>query len=166
MYFELVKQALSASLGVIATSRRLTREQALKKVSDHLAVMSEQWYAGEAPQIAYDDPLCRWAYVYAQVPALANLFENVIRICAQGRAEFRRKLTGEKVSVLVFGGGPGTELLGLAKYFLISGTRSAQIEVEFNSVDRVAAWIENITLIKDEINKVYAEGFGERLLLP
>jgi hypothetical protein len=101
--------------------------------------MSEQWFAGEAPQIAYDDPLCRWAYVFAHVPANANLFEKVIQICTDGHAEFRKTLHGEETSLLVFGGGPGTELLGLAKYFFYNAAGQDQTDVEFQFVDRVAA---------------------------
>lgn len=106
MYFEATKSILSLPLEAIAKSRKIKRAQALKQATKHLSVMTEQWFAGEVPQIAYDDPLCRWAYVYAHVPAHANLFENVLQICAQGRAGFRKMLTGEELSVLVFGGGP------------------------------------------------------------
>jgi hypothetical protein len=118
VYFEATRRILSLSLETIAKARKLNRSQALKKAGDYLATMSEQWYAGEAPQIAYEDPLCRWAYVFAHVPANANLFEEVIEICASGNKEFREALNGDEASLLVFGGGPGTELLGLAKYFL------------------------------------------------
>lgn len=162
MYFEATKRILSASLDAIARSRRLTRSQALKKATDYLAIMSEQWYAGDAPQIAYDDPLCRWAYVYAHVPVHANLFETVIRTCAAGSVEFREKLHAEDVSLLVFGGGPGTELLGLAKYFLRKPNDDEQTEVEFQLVDRVAAWGENLTAMQHEINNIYANEFGSK----
>lgn len=166
MYFEATNRILSVSLGAIAKARKLTRSQALKKAADYLAVMSDQWYTGEAPQIAYDDPLCRWAYVYAHVPVHANLFEKVIKLCSDGRAEFRKKLNGEEVSVLVFGGGPGTELLGLAKYFFNNANEGMQTEVEFCLVDRVAAWTENLASIQEEINCIYADKYGPKRKWP
>src|SRR5262245_34251643 len=128
MYFEATKRILSVSLESIARSRKLTRPQVLKKAASHLKLMSDQWYAGEAPQIAYDDPLCRWAYVFAHVPAHANLFEKVIGICAKVCPEFGQVLHAEEVSMLVFGGGPGTELLGLAKYYLNSAKGGGQAD--------------------------------------
>ena len=166
MYFEATKRILSVSLELIATSRKLTRPQALKKVADYLKSMSDQWYTGEAPQIAYDDPLCRWAYVFAHVPVHANLFEKVISICAGRRQEFGQLLHAEEVSLLVFGGGPGTELLGLAKYYLNSVKEGGQTDVEFQFVDRVAAWSENLVSIQDEINSIYKSKFGAKRKWP
>src|SRR6476660_2388009 len=106
--------------------------------------MSDEWFSGQAPNIAYEDPLCRWAYTYAHVPVNANLFERVIEQCASSREAFRAELHEEEISVLVFGGGPGTELLGLAKYFSKQaeekGDDHSQVEVDIDIVDRVPAW--------------------------
>jgi hypothetical protein len=166
MYFEVTKRILSLSLDSIAKLRKITRGQALKQAAKYLALMSDQWYAGEAPQIAYEDPLCRWAYVYAHVPAHANLFEKVLEICARGQVAFRNKLSAEELSVIVFGGGPGTELLGLAKYFFNNATDGVQTDVEFQLVDRVSAWSENLTSMQSEINNIYAERFGRKRRWP
>jgi len=97
--------------------------------------MTEQWFAGEAPTIAYDDPLCRWAYMYAHAPAQANLFHNVLVEAVRQSRHFGRKLIQEEVSMVVFGGGPGTELLGLAKYYL-GLTGREQVEVRIDIIDR------------------------------
>jgi len=61
-------------------------------------------------------------------------------------------------------GGPGTELLGLAKYYLdrAEGGKHEQIEVRIDSIDRVPEWIENVSWIKAEIAKAYTKQFGKR----
>jgi hypothetical protein len=61
-------------------------------------------------------------------------------------------------------GGPGTELLGLAKYYLdrAEGGKHEQIEVRIDSIDRVPEWIENVSWIKAEIAKAHTKQFGKR----
>jgi hypothetical protein len=139
MLFSAVKRILLRNIVAIARSRRLNADQVVQKVATHLESMTDEWYAGEAPSIAYDDPLCRWAYMYAHAPVQANLFHNVLVEAGRRSTPFGRKLIQEEVSMVVFGGGPGTELLGLAKYYLDlegHGTRE-QIEVRLDVIDRV-----------------------------
>jgi hypothetical protein len=103
------------------------------------------------------------------VPVNANLFEEVIEICSSGREEFREALNGDEISMLVFGGGPGTELLGLAKYFLRAKkyhSKDNQTDVEFALVDRVAAWGENLASIQEEIKSIYTAELGEKRKWP
>jgi len=59
--------------------------------------------------------------------------------------------------LVVFGGGPETELLGIAKYYLdrAEGGKHAQVEIRIDSIDRVSEWIENVSWIKAEIAKAY-----------
>jgi hypothetical protein len=61
-------------------------------------------------------------------------------------------------------GGPGTELLGLAKYYLdrAEGGKHEQIEVRIDSIDRVPEWIQNVSWIKAEIAKAHTKQFGKR----
>jgi hypothetical protein len=108
--------------------------------------------------------LCRWAYTFAHAAVQANLFYRVL-IEARRRSEsLRRKLIHEELSLVVFGGGPGTELLGIAKYYLgrAEGGKHAQVEIRIDSIDRVSEWIENVSWIKAEIAKAYTEKFGKR----
>src|ERR1043166_422457 len=115
MYFEAIKRILLLNIQEIANSRRMTVKQAIETAARHLSSMSEQWFAGKKPTIAYDDPVCRWAYMYAHAAVNANIFERVLDRCKQHQ-KFSDKLSEEEFSVLIFGGGPGTELLGLAKH--------------------------------------------------
>jgi hypothetical protein len=61
-------------------------------------------------------------------------------------------------------GGPGTELLGLAKYYLrrAGDEGHEQTDFEIDVIDEGVAWTENVSWIKNEIYRVYAQEFGER----
>jgi hypothetical protein len=166
MFFSVVDKILRRNLLTIAISRNLNVDQAKDAVVRHLSSMSAEWYSGEAPNIAYEDPLCRWAYMFAHVPVQANLFQRVIEECARGDQPFREKLGQPTLSMVIFGGGPGTELLGLAKYYLKQGkdedAEHSQVDVDLDVIDRVGAWNENVALVKDEISSVYATEFGSK----
>src|SRR5262249_45832288 len=77
----------------------------------------------------------------------------------------RQKLVADELSAVVFGGGPGTELLGLAKCYLEQANgreHHQQVEIRVDVIDRVSAWSENVSWIKDEISRVYSGRFGKR----
>ena len=116
-YFEIVKSALDALLTGICVHKGLNPEQALAMVGQHLETMSKEWFSGDTPNIAYGDPLCRFAYLYSHTAVNANLCEDCIR-SLDGIGEQvlgRLNETGE-LRVCAFGGGPGTELLALSKF--------------------------------------------------
>ena len=164
MLFRAINSILLQNLRAIARSRNLDANQAAEKIAAHIKDMQGQWFAEEPPAIEYEDPLCRWAYLFAHVPVQANLFQRVLIEAGRHCEAFGRKLIGDKLSMVVLGGGPGTELLGLAKYYVerakLVGCRE-QIEIRVDIIDRVAAWVENVPWIKDEIAKIYTEEFGK-----
>jgi len=163
MYYEIVKRLLGLSIQEIAESRKLNGKQALQVASKYLATMSTEWFKGKAPTIAYDDPLCRWAYIFAHVAVHANCLEAVIRKCESASAKFSKRIRRDELSILTFGGGPGTELMALAKHFAFlkdqnKGKDYNQVDVRLTIVDRISAWSENITLVQEEIDRVYKNG--------
>ena len=114
--FEMVRSALDQTLTVLCHRKGLTEIEAQKKLVEHLQGMSNQWYSGLRPTIAYDDPLCRLAYLYCHVAVNSNLFERCIRETPHICEYLNSKLSSDGLRICGFGGGPGTELLGLAKH--------------------------------------------------
>jgi hypothetical protein len=62
-YFQTIKSALDASFHAICRHMAVTEQQAHKLVEGHLKSMSREWRSGKTPNIAYGDPLCRFAYL-------------------------------------------------------------------------------------------------------
>jgi hypothetical protein len=165
MILSAVRTILLRNAAQIAKSRGLTGKQMMQKAAQHLDTMRSEWFTGEAPNIAYEDPVCRWAYMFMHAAVQANLFQKVLWECEVRSKAFRRKLDGEDLSVVVLGGGPGTELLGLAKHYLSRADdeeERVQTEVRIDIIDRVSAWSENVSWIKEEISKDYSKRFGKR----
>ena len=73
-------------------------------------------YRSQNPQIDYRDPLCRLGYLYRHAAANATAFErglNNSNLLANFSDAGKQDL-----NVCAVGGGPGTELLGLAKHLI------------------------------------------------
>lgn len=171
MYYEIVKSLLASSIGEIATSRNLSGRQALDIADNYLKTMSAEWFAGKRPTIAYEDPLCRWAYIYAHVAVHANCLKSVLGKCEAKSRKFADKMRQSDLSILTFGGGPGTELIALAKHFAKlkeedTGGNFDQVEVEIALVDRVGSWSENINAVRSEIGRLYKAEFGKKTKWP
>lgn len=121
-YFKLAKSVLDRSVELACDARGISSEDGLKMLAEHLRTMSEEWFNGSVPNIAYEDPFLRLAYVYCHVPANANLIEIAVRKTPQLADLMLDRLGGEgELRVCVLGGGPGTELLALAKHLWNKG---------------------------------------------
>jgi hypothetical protein len=165
-YFQIVKSALDALLAGICAHKGLSGVQALKMVEGHLRTMSKEWFSGEAPNIAYGDPLCRFAYLYSHTAVNANLCEVAVRsLPAVGPHILDRLNTIGELRVCAFGGGPGTELLALSK-FLTGKKGLGQLqphgEVNFTLLDYVPEWAESWNALEAAIKRDFLTTFGHK----
>jgi hypothetical protein len=163
--FSAVNRILRQNIIPIARSQGLkTEDEIIAAIVGHLDRMAAEWRSGKKPNIAYEDPLCRWAYMFRQVPVQANLFRRVVEECDTHSLQFHEKLRRDELSMVILGGGPGTELLGLAKYYLrrADDEKRAQTDFEIDVIDHVVGWNENVSWIRNEINRVYSGEFGEK----
>lgn len=165
-YFQIVKSALDALLAGICTHKGVSRSQALQMVEGHLRTMSKEWFSGEAPNIAYGDPLCRFAYLYSHTAVNANLCEVAIRsIPAVGHHILDRLNTAGELRVCAFGGGPGTELLALSKFLTKKkelGELQPHGEVNFTLLDYVPEWAESWNALEAAIKRDFQATFGHK----
>jgi hypothetical protein len=74
-YFEVVRRALDTLVDGICRHRNVRRPVAMKMAAAHLQTMRDEWFSGDTPNIAYEDPLCRFAYLYCHTAVNANLCE-------------------------------------------------------------------------------------------
>lgn len=152
-YFEIIKTVLDASLAKVCANRGVQLQQGHTLLAQHLKTMSDAWFSGEAPNIAYGDPFCRLAYLYCHVAANAAICELAIResgplldfITAKAASE-------EELRVCAFGGGPGTELLALAKHLNNNPIGQAPLQLRFTILDRVNEWAESWAAIERAID--------------
>jgi Putative SAM-dependent methyltransferase len=139
MYIQIVKAVLDEVVEFYATDLGLSVGEILAQIRAHIDNTAKE-HRQDEPEIEYGDPLCRLGYLYRHATANATLFRRVLRdsdsLKAKVRAAKRKTL-----SICSVGGGPGTELLGLAKYFL-EWPIDLPRKIKFTVLDNVAQWSE------------------------
>lgn len=166
-YFETIKSALDASIGGICRLRGVTPDQAHQMAKQHLELMRDEWFSGTKPNIAYQDPICRFAYLYCHTAVNANLCEFALRSSPDVVALINTKLnTLGELRVCAFGGGPGTELLALTKHLCKTRTAGTHGVVQFTLLDYVPEWAESWNALERSIRATLAKKYGPFIKWP
>lgn len=166
-YFRTVRAVLERNSAAIAELQEVTTEQFQQMMICHLKQMSEEYYKKQKPKISYDDPICRAAYLYCYVAANANLCERAIKNSDDLKELIETRCDEEgELKVCAFGGGPGTELLALAKYLIGKRKKGPPITLSFLLLDDVPEWAETWFLLEGQIRKFLKEQFGKNSSWP
>ncbi len=161
-FFETVASMLDAQVPALAADLGMSVPELHSRMATHLDTMAKEWRAQRTPSIAYEDPICRLAYIFGHVPINANLFyhalvEPYVDLLAQGLFSSLGESIrshAEKVGRLrlcAFGGGPGTELIALSKYLSKNPISRAHFDLEFLLLDEVREWAESWEAMKEAI---------------
>jgi hypothetical protein len=160
-YFKALRAILDEAIPGIGGQRGLSGDEVRGALVGHLQCFSREYRTGCKPQNPYHDPLCRLAYVYCYLPANANLCEIAIKRSDDLSELVTDRLEEEgELKVCAFGGGPGTELLALAK-FLINEKRKARGSVSFTLLDEIEEWAETWSLTEKQIRSFLKSTFGK-----
>jgi hypothetical protein len=161
-YFEIIHDIVDPNIDYIARTSEISRLDICKKIREYCEIMRVAWYSNQNPNIPYHDPLCRLAYLYSTVPVNANLvefvfendndIENYLDSCQSKKGS---------VSICVFGGGPGTEILGLAKR-IEKRRLDDQISLRYVLLDKVTEWQESLIEIESQIETRLRNKIGKR----
>jgi len=129
-YFEIVGETLDRSYGDIEdTEKDKLITKRLSELSAHYAKLLT------TGGTSYSDEITRFAYVFRYATAHADYLHQVVTYSP----DLRNALAGDAVTVSCIGGGPGSDVLGLLKYFLSSNKPQKLI---FFILDRESAWGE------------------------
>lgn len=158
MYIELVKKVLTLAVKSHTAATGKKAKDVLKEIREHIDATQDEHFCDD-PDISYSDALCRLGYLYRHATANATLFQRVLEASPELRAKVKAANAG-KLHVCAVGGGPGTELLGLAK-FLMNKSKSIPRKITFTVLDRVPEWAETWKQLadatEDELRTVLAD---------
>jgi hypothetical protein len=159
-YFQIVHDVLEENIAALVERSGKSRKDIAEGIKAQAAECSAQWFSGDVPAINYQNPLCRLSYLYAVVPATANLIQDIF--ANDELREHFRKVQKDKgtVSVCAFGGGPGTELLGISKW--VETTKPKEpIFLEYLLLDRVNEWLDSWMALKKQIESRFRKFYGK-----
>lgn len=107
------------------------KDAAINKAIQHLIAEYRDLTVGD--DISYTEPEVRFAYILRYVPSHACLVTEIIRRCPELEVLFK----WEEVEVAAIGGGPGSEVVGIAKH---CAERHLKGVIAFNLYDHDPAW--------------------------
>lgn len=159
MYIELVRRVIEEAVELHVASSQESLEEVLDKIDAHIEATSHE-YRRDEPEIQYDEPLCRLAYLYMHAAANATVFERVISESDDLRLKISNASQGV-LNICSMGGGPGTELLGLAKYLLNRPDLIPPRKISFAVVDNVSAWADTWTQLAEATEEELRSSFNQ-----
>ena len=145
MYLKIIRKILETRVLSYAQDNNLSEEQVLLEIRQKMDHTSRE-YRSQNPQIDYGDPLCRLGYLYRHAAANATAFERALNN-SNLLANFS-DAGKQDLNVCAVGGGPGTELLGLAKH-LIDKKDYLPRKIDFTVLDLIPSWAETWQDLED-----------------
>ena len=132
--------------------------------------MSEEYHGGHPPEIPFESLVYRSAYLYEYAPANALAVEAVLNDAAEDQGLISGLLTSKlQISLCCLGGGPGSEILGVAKWLVRQQLSATQMEVVV--IDKCLEWRNQWKSVRDTLNTNFLAGSsnsaqGRRLVVP
>lgn len=159
-FFTTINSVLDQAISDICRVQRISEANALERARQFLVDTSAQYYS-EDPHVAYEDPLCRWAYLYTYVGAHANLLDNALCNLDPLQNFLLSKIhSSQSLSICSLGGGPGSELLGFVKFIERTKNPGDCINLQFSLIDRVPQWDDSWHALVNGLENTFKSNYG------
>ena len=163
MYVDIVREVVETAISTYADSHGQAEPRVRRNIRKEIDHTATEHYNDE-PSINYDDPLCRLGYLYRHAPANATLFEHVLT--TSDEVSLKELCADQRVlNVCAVGGGPGTELLGIAKC-LLQRPRWMPLKIAFTVLDNVPHWAETWQHLADVIEARFSSSLVDSGVQP
>ena len=135
----------------------LTLDKFVPRVEEAILHMRDEYYSQKRPEISFGDPYYRSAYLYKYAPATALAVEAVLNY----DANHQRLISGllrskQRISLCCLGGGPGSEIVGVAKWIARQQLDATQLEVVVT--DKYPQWKREWKFVRDTLNTNFSAG--------
>lgn len=140
-----------------------SRSQFVAQVAEYRRMIRDEYYSNRKPNLPFQEPLCRIAYLLSQVPAIAHLVEVVFDRDNGLKDWFISTCKNQNgISICTLGGGPGTEILGLTKWV---ERQQLPTNVLLNTLitDKVVQWGEDWVNLRNQIHCQLADRYGQNM---
>ncbi|MHC5610845.1 MAG: hypothetical protein ACYTXA_07455 [Nostoc sp.] len=159
-FFELLNTVIDKETDFISNQLEIPVELVYELILEEAERNQAEWYSNEVPNLNYQDPACRLAYLYIVAAANASTFQHVL----ESNEDLRNYVLGiakerHEVKICAFGAGPGTELMAMAKFFEQQNLGFSVI-VDFQLLDKVQEWASSWYGIRDQLKESFRNLYG------
>ena len=156
-YFDIVGKAFGDWVDSITSEYAFSREDIKLHVKDFINRLQKEYRSNDVPDIPFSHQFIRWSYLCWATPPNALLFESVLKNDPDLQHFIGTLVQNHKrISVCCIGGGPGSEILGLAKWTELQQLNLPQLDVLVT--DKFPEWQENWEAVQRLINTTMREG--------
>ena len=149
--FKSIGNVLDQSVSDWTLNTGLPLDQFVPQVKDAILRMHDEYYSRKRPEIPFDDLVYRSAYLYKYAPANALAVEAVLNDDAKDQRLISSLLTSQqRISLCCLGGGPGSEIVGVAKWIVRQQLGATQLEVVVT--DKYPQWKGQWESVRDTLN--------------
>ena len=158
--FKVIGKVLDKSLEIEAVQKGLDLETVGTEIFESIEQIRSEYYSNAIPVIPFQDLRLRQAYLYWAAPVNALAFKSAIDGDASIRELILQRLRNKGVlRVCCIGGGPGSEVFGLAKWTERNFSGPAEIDVLVT--DKFVEWRSIWRMLRDEINQGFSEHYSD-----
>ena len=152
---ELIRNVLDHCVSDRTCDTDLVLDSFVSYVEKAILNMSTEYHSQERPSITFDGLLYRTAYLYEYAPANALAFEALLNDDTKEQGLISSLLTSERsISLCCLGAGPGSEIVGVAKWIL--GQQLGGTELEVVVTDKYQQWQRQWESVRDTLNNFVA----------
>lgn len=159
-FFKILGPVIEKEIGIITRQRGISIDNTYDLIRAEAIRNQREWYSNRVPNLNYEDPICRLAYLYIVAAANAGTFKHVLEKHAGLHKYILKKATDNgEIKICAFGAGPGTELLAMAKFFYELEI-GIYVQADFHLLDKVKEWASSWYGIRDEVNRTFRTLFS------
>ena len=137
----------------------------VSQVKEAILHMRREYNRKKRPEIPFGDPVYRLAYLYEYAPANALAVEAVLNDDAKNQRLISGLLTSKQcISLCCLGGGPGSEVVGVAKWIVRQQLDTTQLEVLVT--DKYPQWKDQWKSVRDTLNTNFSAGGAVSAKIP
>ena len=157
--FKSIGNVLDQSVSDWKLSTGLPLDSLVPRVEQAIQRMRCEYRNGDRPEIPFYNPVYRSAYLYQYAPANALAVEAVINHDAKNQRLISGLLTSQQhISLCCLGGGPGSEILGIAKW--IERQRVEQVVLQVLVTDKYREWDHEWKSLVRAVNSIRVQSLG------
>ena len=139
IYNEIIAPVIEELVHDYSSSEGVEISYVYKQIKNIIPKIIDEYFSGQPPQINYSNFFVRIGYLHRLLPGLVYNYRDLIKK-ALSLGYFKEK----EIRVIVFGGGPGTELLAIS-------TILKRKNINFCLTDKFDSWADCWDLLKDKI---------------
>lgn len=159
-FFKLLAPVIEKDINFASRQLGLPIESIYQMILSEAANNQKEWFSGGVPNLNYQCQDCRLAYLYIVASSNANIFKYVLEANADLNQYVKSIVQNNRsLKVCALGGGPGTELMAITKFFHEQRLGFC-VAVDFQLLDKVQEWANSWYGIRDTINNTLQATYG------